>query len=845
MTSPKDKNLVIVESPTKARTIAPMLGKDYTLIASMGHIRDLPEKSLGIDVKNNFKTEYETPKSKSATVKSLTAAAEGATNIYLATDPDREGEAISWHIKEILSKKSKAPFYRVEFHEITKNAIKRAFEEKKEINQDLVDSQQARRVLDRLVGYQVSPLLWSRIERNISAGRVQSVALRIVCEREREILNFKPKEYWDFGAKFIHDNKAERVYEAKLFQVNGKKLDISNAKDAQTAYDEVTASPEFRISTAKTEPVRKSAPPPFITSTLQQSAGSALRFSASKSMQIAQQLYEGIQADSGEQTGLITYMRTDSFTISKDAQATCREFILSQYGEKFLPAKPNFYKNKSSAQEAHEAIRPTDVNNTPERLAKFLSKDQFNLYRIIWKRFVASQMAQAELSRTTIDTSCTGKTAQYTFRTTSTITIFQGYGIVYSDKDAGEADEKEVDYNFLQFVKENDLSALKELTKEQKFTEPPPRYTEPSLIKELESNGIGRPSTYATIVNTIQNRKYVQKKDNKLIPEELGFKVNDFLVATFPDLLNISFTAEMEEKLDGIEAGGVNWTTMIKDFYEKLQAWLNNAKYEDAPSEDKAEAAIKLLEEFTEWETPDSKKGGRVFDDKKFFTSVQRQYKKNKALTAKQFGAVLKMLIKYSAKIKDFDKYIANFKLKTDIDQTSSQIETENEEREKLTGERAESLKGLKTVVGLIKSSDLIPSPEGGFNEKNFVDSLHEQIQNGRPLSSKQIYVLKRIAVKNKDKIYPFDEVCSTLNITDKDLEAREQKESLNPEASAHIANLIEKLDKVSQWNEEGKRKVKDSVFYASLKKQFAAKRSLSPKQVTALEKIAAKYAQA
>ncbi len=842
MTTPKDKNLVIVESPTKARTIAPMLGKDYTLIASMGHIRDLPESSLGIDVKNNFKPEYVT--SKAATVKALTAAAEGATKIFLATDPDREGEAISWHIKEILSKKSKAPFYRVEFHEITKSAIKRAFEETREVNQDLVDSQQARRLLDRLVGYQVSPLLWSRIEKNISAGRVQSVALRIVCEREREILNFKPKEYWDFGAKFIHDNKAERVYDAKLFQISGKKLDISNAQDAQTAHDEIIKSANFKISLAKTEPVKKSAPPPFITSTLQQSAGSALRFSASKSMQIAQQLYEGIQTGTGEQTGLITYMRTDSFTISKEAQNNCREFIASKYGEKFAPGKPNYYKNKSSAQEAHEAIRPSDVNNTPESLAQFLTKDQFNLYRLIWKRFVASQMAQAEISRTTIDTQCNGKTASYTFRTVSSITIFQGYTIVYSDKDSGESEEKDNNIDFLQFVKENDPSALKELTKEQKFTEPPPRYTEPSLIKELESNGIGRPSTYATIVNTIQNRKYVEKKEGKLIPEELGFKVNDFLVATFPDLLNISFTAEMEEKLDSIEAGGVNWTTMITDFYEKLQAWLNSAKYESAPSEDKAEAAVKLLEEFIEWETPDNKKGGRVFDDKKFFTSVLRQYKKNKALTAKQFGAILRLLTKYSAKIKDFDKYIAKFKLKTDLDQTVTQIETENEERQKLSGERAEGLKQLKTVIGIIKNSDLIPSQEGSFDEKSFVDSLNEQVQSGRNLSPKQIYVLKRIAVKNKDKIYPFDEISAVLNITDKDLELKEQKESSNPEANNHIVALLEKLDKVLQWNEDKKRKVNDKDFYASLKKQFASRKSLSPKQLIALEKIVAKYSQ-
>ncbi|HBM16270.1 MAG TPA: type I DNA topoisomerase [Lentisphaeria bacterium] len=835
-----NKNLVIVESPTKARTIAPMLGKDYTLMASMGHIRDLPEGSrLGIDIKNNFLPEYEVSREKKDVVKKLVSAAKNASAIFLATDPDREGEAISWHIKELLSENTKAPFHRVEFHEITKGAIKQAFDHSRDINKDLVDSQQARRVLDRLVGYQLSPLLWSRIEKNTSAGRVQSVALRIVCEREREIQNFIPKEYWDFGAKFMHENKEDRLYLAKLFQINGKKADISNTQKAQEVYDAVTNAGKYYISSAKTEPAKKYAPPPFITSTLQQSAGNSLRFSSSKTMQIAQQLYEGIQTESGEQTGLITYMRTDSFTVSRDAQNACREFIVSKYGDKFAPERFNFFKNKSTAQEAHEAIRPTDVFKTPESLAKVLSRDQLVLYKLVWKRFIASQMSPTELSRTTIDTQCSNTNDIYTFRTVSTITLFSGFGIIYSDKETDDLNEEDKKYNFLQYIKENDSSSLKELTKEQKFTEPPPRYTEPSLIKELEANGIGRPSTYATIVNTIQNRKYVEKKEGKLIPQNLGFRVNDFLVPTFPDLLNISFTAGMEEKLDNIESGGVNWTTMIKEFYGSLQTWLNSAKYEDAPTEDKAEGAINLLENFTGWKTPD-KKTGRVFDDKKFFESVQRQYKKNKAITAKQFSALLRLLNKYSSQITDFDNFVAKFNLKKDLNDLSAQIEEENEKREQLSEERAESVIIMKSVLSIIRSSDLIPNHS--FDEKAFVESLNEQIQNNRPLSSKQIYVLKRIAIRSRNKIDSFNEISATLGITPKDIEAIEAKKETPKESNPKIEEFIEKLDKITDWKEEGKRKIKDSAFFASLKKQYEAKKTLSPKQLSALEKIVAKY---
>ena len=424
--------LVIVESPAKARTIGKILGNGYDLMASMGHVRDLPEKSLGVDVNNNFQPEYVV--TKQSTIKSLSGLAKNADEIYLATDPDREGEAIAWHLKEALSKKTKASFHRVEFHEITKSAINKAFDSPRNIDVDLVDAQQARRILDRLVGYQVSPLLWSRVEKGASAGRVQSVALRIVCEREREIQSFIPKEYWNFMAHLFWKCDKNNLFVSKLAKINNKKAEIPNKETAEKIYSEIEANRSFEVDLVKIEPVKRYAPPPFITSTLQQAAGAYLRFPANKTMRVAQQLYEGIETGSDDTAGLITYMRTDSFTISNEAQQDCRNFILEAYGQKFIPSTPNRFKNKSTAQEAHEAIRPTDVRKSPKDVASYLDRDQLNLYRLIWNRFVASQMAPAEITRTTVDCTTTPKEDKYTFRTIASVTEFPGFTKVTEDK---------------------------------------------------------------------------------------------------------------------------------------------------------------------------------------------------------------------------------------------------------------------------------------------------------------------------------------------------------------------------------------------------------------------------
>ncbi len=835
-----ENNLVIVESPAKARTIGNMLGGSYNIMASMGHVRDLPEHTIGVDIKNNFKPEYVV--SKSSMVKKLLPFAENAGTIYLATDPDREGEAIAWHLKEVLSKKSKANFLRVEFHEITKSAIAKAFKNTRDIDLHLVDAQQARRVLDRLVGYQVSPMLWSRIEKNISAGRVQSVALRIVCEREREILSFKPREYWDFQSVLLHKGDENREFEAKLVFVNGKKVDISNSEAAEKAFNDINESKILSVSSAKTEPVKRSAAPPFITSTMQQAAGSYLRFSASRTMQIAQQLYEGIDIGGNEVVGLITYMRTDSFTISNEAQQVCRDYIKNAYGDKFIPEKPNFYKNKSSAQEAHEAIRPTDVTRTPESLAAVLSRDQLNLYKLVWKRFLASQMAKAEIIRTTLEMGTEKNGSLYTFRTTSSSILFPGFMVLNTDKNAEEQEESEKYYDFLKDVAIGDKCDIKELKKEQKFTEPPPRYSEPTLIKELEANGIGRPSTYAATVNTIQQRKYVLKDGNKLIPEDLGFRVNDFLVSILPDLVNVGFTAEMEEKLDEIEAGSVEWTSMLAAFYAQFEAWLNHAKYDSAPDNKKVDALIAFMQKIEKWEAPE-KKGKRTFNDKNFFNSVEKQYEKNKKLTSRQWVSLLKMLLKYhSIEDKELKECAEKYGFKPDLEDVQKQTQEEAVQREQSNGERKEQAGEFKIALKKIIGCKLKTAENEGFDEAKFVDSLLQQVEAGRVLSSKQLYVLKRIAVDKKDEIGDFSDVANILKISEKDLASKKEK-TLDSGSKDHISEMLNKMGKIENWikNEKNPR-FDDKNFYASLKKQFEAKNSLSDKQIKALEKLVSKY---
>jgi DNA topoisomerase-1 len=582
------KALVVVESPSKAKTINKYLGSDYNVIASVGHIKDLPKKGIGIDFDNNFEPTYETIPGKEKVIKQLKSAAKGVDTIYVATDPDREGEAIGWHIKEELEGrgKSRKTVRRVLFNEITKSAIQESFNHPTDIDQKLVDAQQARRLLDRIVGYQVSPLLWDKVRRGLSAGRVQSVALRVVVEREREIQAFVSTEYWTIAANL--SAKLPPAFEARLVRVEQlsvkstdfgqdlKKNEI-HIKEEKQANDIVAdiQRQSFIVSSVATKEKKRNPVPPFITSKLQQEASRKLRFNVKKTMQLAQRLYEGIEIGGEEVVGLITYMRTDSIRVADSALGEVRDFIGSQFGPPYLPEKAIFYKSKKDAQDAHEAIRPTSVLRTPDSVAQFLSKDELALYKLIWQRFVASQMMPALVDQTTIDIKAGER---YLFRATGSVIKFNGFLAVYEEGKDEKDEEDEEQARNLPRVEQGEQLKLNELTPDQHFTEPPPRFTEATLVKALEEKGIGRPSTYASIMTVIQDREYVERKDGRFFPTELGMIVNDLLVESFDDLFNVAYTAHMEEELDEIEEGKMLWTDTLAEFYEKFTKDLAVAK---------------------------------------------------------------------------------------------------------------------------------------------------------------------------------------------------------------------------------------------------------------------------
>jgi len=564
-------NLLIVESPAKARTIKKYLGPDFKIMASVGHIKDLPVKKLGVEIENNFKPEYVTIKGKGKVLKALKDAGSNADAIYLAPDPDREGEAIAWHIADEL-KKGKKKIFRVLFNELTSKAIREAVASPQELNQDKFESQQARRVLDRLVGYQLSPLLWTRVKRGLSAGRVQSVAVKMICDREREIYAFDSQEYWSLTAHL--EAKEPPLFKAKLFKYSGKKIDLKNGEQVQKIVNE-TEKEGFKVSKVTKKQKKRNSPPPFITSLLQQEAHGKLRFTAKKTMSIAQNLYEGVELGDRGQIGLITYMRTDSFRLSDDAVSQARDYIQKTFGQDYLPDKPNRFKSRKGAQEAHEAIRPTSTEFYPSMVAPYLTKDQLNLYTLIWKRFIASQMSPAIMDQTQAEVEA-GKAL---FRAAGSIVLFKGFTALYeNDFNGSMADKK--DEVQLPPLEKGQLLNLDKLEPAQHFTQPPPRYTEATLIKALEENGIGRPSTYAAILANINNRDYVTVEKRRFKPTELGFLVTDLLVGSFPDILNTSFTAQMENDLDKIERGEVGWTRVMEDFYNSFQHDLETADQE-------------------------------------------------------------------------------------------------------------------------------------------------------------------------------------------------------------------------------------------------------------------------
>ncbi|MFN4218257.1 MAG: type I DNA topoisomerase [Candidatus Bipolaricaulia bacterium] len=566
------KNIVIVESPTKAHTIEKYLGRDFSVISTMGHIRDLPKHRFGVNIQEGFVPTYEPLPERKESLKRLRAAVKGAQEIYVATDPDREGEAIAWHVKEALNLKD---LQRIEFHEVTKDAVRRALEHPREIDMQRVEAQQARRILDRIVGYMLSPLISQKIRSRLSAGRVQSVAVRLICEREREIQKFVPEEYWSITAT-LTPREEPFPFDAKLFKrvADPEKLKIANEQQAQEILKELEGA-SWQVLKVEEKEQRRHAPLPFTTSTLQQEASKKLGFSTKKTMNLAQELYEGIELSSEEATGLITYMRTDSTRVAEEARQAAREFITAQFGREFVRAGEERRAKKANVQDAHEAIRPTDVRRRPEDVAPYLSPDQLKLYRLIWQRFVASQMAPAVFDVVSVDIQAKG----YLFRATGSVLKFSGWLAVYEetrDEDAKDEDSQ----GPLPPLREQQILNLIKLTPKQHFTEPPPRYTEATLVKALEENGIGRPSTYAPTISTILERGYVKLEKKRFVPTELGFLVTDALVKHFPKIVDVGFTALIEEELDKIEEGQLDRITVLQDFYREFANAYEKAKRE-------------------------------------------------------------------------------------------------------------------------------------------------------------------------------------------------------------------------------------------------------------------------
>jgi DNA topoisomerase I len=597
------KSLIIVESPTKARTITKYLGRGYTVMASVGHIKDLPTSKLGVDLDHDFKPQYVTIKGKSKVLAEIKKKAEEADKVFLAPDPDREGEAIAWHLAEELKgkskKKSDGKIFRVLFNEITESAIKRALQSPGQIDMKLVNAQQARRVLDRIVGYQGSQLLWNKVRRGLSMGRVQSVAVRLMCEREQEREAFRPEEYWSITVLLAGGNPPP--FEAKLHSINGEEASITNAEQAQKVVEAVQGKP-FTVASIERKEKKRNPVAPFITSRLQQEAARKLHFTPKKTMTLAQQLYEGIEIGAEGATGLITYMRTDSPRISQEAMADARQVIQERFGAEYLPSTPNVYKTQKAAQEAHEAIRPTSASRDPESIRQYLEQDQYNLYKLIWNRFIASQMVPAILDVTRVESTPLETKGTYLFRSSGTVVKFPGHTIVYmegvdkelfaqkpkQDEEVEESAERQLPPltvgERLRLVEQADQT-IAGVASKQHFTQPPPRYNEALLIKELEEKGIGRPSTYAAIISTIQDRKYVEKVEGRFLPTETGRTVNDFLMKGFPDIVNVDFTSHLEEELDEVEEGAKPWVEAVRDFYGPFTMDLEKAKTIPGPKD--------------------------------------------------------------------------------------------------------------------------------------------------------------------------------------------------------------------------------------------------------------------
>ncbi|MEZ4509780.1 MAG: type I DNA topoisomerase [Eubacteriales bacterium] len=572
------ESLVIVESPAKAKTIGKFLGSKYKVVASNGHVRDLPKSQLGVKIENGFEPKYITLRGRGDVLERIRKEAKSAQKVFLATDPDREGEAISWHLAQVLNLDTSSKC-RIVFNEITSNAVKNSIKGARSVDMRLVNAQQARRILDRLVGYEISPILWRKVRKGLSAGRVQSVATRIICDRENEIKAFEPVEYWNITAK-LRDTASKKTFEAKYFGENGTKRELGNEADTKEVLDRIQDK-LFAITDVKEGEKTRHAAPPFTTSSLQQEASRKLGFTTKRTMMIAQQLYEGIELGGKGAVGLISYIRTDSVRIASEAQQAAREHIGKRFGEKYVPEKPNFYKGRKGAQDAHEAIRPTYVEHEPASIKESLTSEQFRLYKLIYERFIASQMTDALFATTQVTLDCAGAT----FRANGTRTLFDGFTVIYTEG-RDEAQEKETS---LPELKTGETCKPEKIDSEQKFTQPPPRYTEATLVKALEEKGIGRPSTYSPTISTIVDRGYIAREKKQLVPTELGFVVNRFMLDNFEEIVDVQFTASMENQLDEVEEDNVAWVDVLQKFYgpfhEKVEVALEKAPPEKIPDE--------------------------------------------------------------------------------------------------------------------------------------------------------------------------------------------------------------------------------------------------------------------
>lgn len=818
------KNLVIVESPAKAKKINQFLGKDYAVMASVGHVRDLPPKKLGVDIEKNFEPEYTATTRGKKVLKELKAEAKKCENVYLAPDPDREGEAIAWHLYEALKKTvPEENFYRVTYNEITKPAILAAFDHPEKIDMDRVNAQQARRILDRLVGFQGSPVVRKQIRGAQSVGRVQTVALRLVVERENEIENFQPETYFTVGAEVRKQEAPLDPFTVKLARINGNPIGIKDRKllpgavktheQLEGIQKELDNSP-LKVSEVITKEVTRKARGPFITSTLQQSASGSLGFAPARTMGLAQKLYE---------SGLITYMRTDSFNIAQSAQDECRAFIGESYGAEYVPEKPNFYKSKGAAQEAHEAIRPTDVAVETGREGVKLEAAEQKLYKLIWERFVSSQMVPARIARRTVEVEA-GAENTYLFRATASDIIFPGYmkasGIeAAADKSKnGEGDESETE-KLPPLVQGEDLDVLDWLA-EQKETKPVARYTEASLIRALEENGVGRPSTYAAIMSKLDEREYVIKEKRALVPTDLGKELVGLILTTEGklksnnkvDLFEARFTADMESKLDDVEEGKIEWTDMMAEFYPSLLEWIEHAKETADPA--LMQKCFDALGNVTAWAEP-VKSGRRTYDDQKTFEDLKEKVGEGELLSKRQGEMLHKMCCRYMQQVPA--ALVQELEL-VEPEAVRSDTPRKIEILSKVTFEEARKV-GKRT-----------------YDDKKFVTSLGDQITMGKRLSDRQLAYLDTLLTKYSEQIPDFESLRT-------DFKLDEKKEV---EADPSTAPILDMMAHVTEWAEptlRGKREFNDKTFYESLASQFKSKGTLSDRQLAALKKMAARYA--